>query len=798
MLRYAADYGEIVGTKGADNDPLDVYRGLFLKAEYAFIINQYNENGAFDEHKIMLNFYDEMQAKSAYELTTETPVREIFACTPSQLNWWLQYGNHKKPVTQQSFPFDSHNMTTEITNWVNEDQAAAQLIYAWRKTDEYGELTEPATLDSIVVDEIADGAEVQAVVFDALAVENKRLMRTAQALGRAFSSASNSLKVVENGIQVSTPMKKNGTTNIAVMFEMTDGQVVSVMFHNPDTTPQKITPDDMLVSWKWLLNRKDITIVVAKEHGKDLPLTTVARRVMALVEKNTGRFAKANANKAAETEELARLEAEKAAKLARLEELNAMIAERENALEISSDDEKDHTKLASSPELARHANDFITQYLPHLLSEKKEVVSKWLTDNALPDKLNQGVTNGYQALIDYIDERVLKDMADALSKEGHDVFDKQGNASLSKIRKVFLFTNAPQMGINSVLTGKEFGEFDLSSKEGKAELRQKAREYFETLRGKWVYNPHLDSQIEIRTRGITEVIQWSADVRKLQLLADIENIIATAVGVGTGFEVNGKLSEKPQVSNYFRLWNQASINGKVFKFQVMIERDGDGLLHYDLILPAKEVAVIDSASPHDSQTVEYAINNDYVLDSTDIDLDSQAHGILNIFIFDENGQEIGDEVIDDGLHNSPQRPSEDENKQRIQFFKKHQQTDWENNHLKFRKLLQAFRGTGLLSDDSFQKFNRATIKVSESVLHQAIQEFKEWVFTGKLPSEDSAKQSAIDYLNQIIKGAIDVMADGVMDKVLEIAEAFEQDDDVNAVLAQAIAVIENKMPKNVA
>ena len=458
---------------------------------------------------------------------------------------------------------------------------------------------------------------------------------------------------------------------------------------------------------------------------------------------------------------------------------------------------KDHTQLTSSPELARHANDFIAQYLPHLSSEKKEVVLNWLTDNALPDKLNQGVTNGYQALIDYIDERVLKDMADALSKEGHDVFDKQGNASLSKIRKVFLFTNSPQMGINSVLTGKEFGEFDLSSKEGKAELRQKAREYFETLRGKWVYNPHLDSQIEIRTRGITEVISWSADVRKLQLLADIENIIATAVGVGTGFEVNGKKDEKPYVQNYFRLWNQASINGEVFKFQVTIEQDIYGLLHYDLVLPNKVKAAMDSADLYpDSKLGAIQQNqNGYILNNTDIDLDSQAHGILNIFIFDENGKEISDEVIDDESHNSPPSPSEDEDKQRIQFYKKHQQTDWENNNLKFRKLLQAFKSEGLLPDDLFQKFNRTTSRVSESVRYQAIQDFKKWVFTGKLPSEDSALQPAIDYLNQIIKGAIDVMADGFDEEFLMFVEQHEHDESLKSLLEQAVRVWQDAVLK---
>ncbi|QOJ22956.1 MAG: hypothetical protein HRU78_04260 [Gammaproteobacteria bacterium] len=37
---------------------------------------------------------------------------------------------------------------------------------------------------------------------------------------------------------------------------MSDGQTVSIFFHNPDTTPNKLTPADELISWKWLLNKR--------------------------------------------------------------------------------------------------------------------------------------------------------------------------------------------------------------------------------------------------------------------------------------------------------------------------------------------------------------------------------------------------------------------------------------------------------------------------------------------------------------------------------------------------------------
>ena len=866
--QYVADYGYITETRGADNEPIDVYRGLFPNSKMAYIINQYH-GGFFDEHKVMLDFYDKEQAINAYRLTTgNTP--EIFSCTMQQLKWWLQFGNHAAPVTTQSFPFDNENedMMTQgfNTNWT--DKTAAQFIYEMRKTDEYGELTEAATLDAICFDEEQDGAQIEfQAAFDALAVENKRLEKTAQLLGLALNRTSGSLKVVENGIQISAPMKKNGTTNIAVMYEMTDGQTVSVLFHNPDTTPAKIAPDDVLISWKWLLNRKDITIVVAKENGKDLPLPTVARRVMALVEKNTARFAKANANKAAETEELARLESEKAQKLARLEELNAQIEARNNSGSLKTEplDEsaleplnvpenatakevrkaletylkqlqgktittsdgktvrfsgkstghitndimqrenglalqaaefavevlktgqfierqelykarekdgfvafhtyrkwvelKDGTKMnlqvkagelqngllvagdgliayamknaekikeaennptsftgdsandvsgisqlphrptvqvepTSTSQCNNHtaiydaaqdnepyifieilevreknsgslkdekkplvnsnipltadkatfdeAENFVQTYFDDLNSEQAEILKNWLAENRLPDFLNEGKTSHYQALADYLGQEIINGIRNP--KRFH---DKNGNISLSKLRKFFLFENARKSGIlnelnknANELTGQELGNFDLSNTESVKQLHQATREHLERLRGKWIFNHHLDADIEIRQRGIDEMIRYSANPVKLQILANIENLIATAKSVGSGFEVNGKQAEKPHIAHYFRLWNTSKVNGESFPIQIVIEQDEKGLLHYDVVLTDEQKAVLDSTRTPSSKSWNVVPNqNDYALDDIDSDNESQGDN-LNLFVFNLAGNEL--------------------------------------------------------------------------------------------------------------------------------------------------------------
>lgn len=738
VRHYAADYGEIIGTKGADGDPIDVYRGLFSRAETVFVINQYHDNGAFDEHKIMLHFYDETHAKSAYELTCEKTVREIFACTPAQLDWWLQHGNHKKPVTANSFPFDSENPQMNLNHdWTNESQTAAELIYGWRKTDTYGELTQAATLDSVIFDELADGAEIQAAVFDALSVENKRLERTAQLLGNAFNRASGSLKVVENGIHISEPMRKNGTTNIAVMFEMTDGQTVSVLFHNPDTTPAKITPDDVMISWKWLLNRKDITIVVAKEDGKDLPLPVVARRVMALVEKNTARFAKANANKAAETELLAQLEAEKAVKLARLAELNALAEQRTN------NNENDESENSGS---LKNENQAMTNFSPNNPHKDSDVIlaARWekranrLTDELQAYMIEQADKAGYNT-IQYggnessvfmghfsanktVGDRKVyiigefKNASSDRAKHAPDDFKitfQKGDAKLkhsnpdnsdempkytSDINQAIAWGDEWLNQDNSgslkngalnenepiKLTGNEFGNFDAETPDGLKALRQAAKTFMMSLRGKWVHNTYLKRDIEIRKRGIRETFNYSANPIKLKLLAQIENIIATAKPVdGVQMEQpNYKKDTKPAAIRYFHLGNSAMVNGELVRFDVIIEEDSQGVLHYDLVLDGsrKEKAAMDNTDPS-SITNTGTSDNPQQLETNDTEFDnpmqddefSQQTGlfdavfddansstgmVLNLFLLDENGNPLSDE---------PDNAHSDENLDEIQY-----------------------------------------------------------------------------------------------------------------------------------
>lgn len=303
-----ADYGEIEGTKGADKDPIDVFVGVFPESEEIFIINKRNDDGTFDEHKVMLGFYNRKDAEEHYRLAytrSNLSPNDVVSVTETQFKWWLKKARKDIPVTPASFPFDPNNkevsttMTAAIYDWANGDESkvAAKVIYDMRGTDKTEELLEPLDFDDFVSELEQDGEVLEGAAqaaFDALVVQNRVLPRKMQLVGKALNRAGNDLKVVDEGVKVSEPYKSRGITMVGAVFELTDGQTISILFHNKDTTPNRLSPDDNLIAWRWLLNRKDITIVVAKENGKDQNINSIARKVMILAEKNSRRFVEAN------------------------------------------------------------------------------------------------------------------------------------------------------------------------------------------------------------------------------------------------------------------------------------------------------------------------------------------------------------------------------------------------------------------------------------------------------------------------------------------------------------------------
>lgn len=313
--RMAAHYGDIVGTRGADGDPVDIFVGPHPESPHVWVINQrQNWKGArgFDEHKVMTGFYTEEQARAAYLGSYQRGwdgLESIVPCTYAQLKWWLRSGDCTAPFTTENLPHEGITIMDNAVLWDQDAQPVGipmhQLIYALRRQDAGDNLL----LDSVTMADLMTDPDIEGLVtLDALVVEVSRMSVKMDMLKRVMESAGSTVKPTE--VTISDPVRARGVLQVMVLFQMDDGQTVAIWFHNPDTTPAKLTPLDDLVSWKWMLNKKDVTIVVAPEHGQELNIREVARRIMRLVERNSDTFKRANEKAAARTKEVEELKTE--------------------------------------------------------------------------------------------------------------------------------------------------------------------------------------------------------------------------------------------------------------------------------------------------------------------------------------------------------------------------------------------------------------------------------------------------------------------------------------------------------
>lgn len=99
--KMAHHYGEFQGTVGADGDKLDVFLGPRTDNDKVFVIDQVNEDGSFDEHKVMMGFGTEEEARAGYLANYEKGWTGLGAITEmplAEFKDWSKSRAAKKPL----------------------------------------------------------------------------------------------------------------------------------------------------------------------------------------------------------------------------------------------------------------------------------------------------------------------------------------------------------------------------------------------------------------------------------------------------------------------------------------------------------------------------------------------------------------------------------------------------------------------------------------------------------------------------------------------------------------------------
>lgn len=101
-VRMANHYGFIKGYEGADGDEVDCFLGPNLRSQDVYVVQQKDMDGAFDEHKCMLGFDSEEEARTAYAANFK-PGWDGLDCVQrmsvDDFKEWLDAGSAAKPLT---------------------------------------------------------------------------------------------------------------------------------------------------------------------------------------------------------------------------------------------------------------------------------------------------------------------------------------------------------------------------------------------------------------------------------------------------------------------------------------------------------------------------------------------------------------------------------------------------------------------------------------------------------------------------------------------------------------------------
>lgn len=207
-------------------------------------------------------------------------------------------------------------------------ERSTDLIHQMQILDRDGQLLDamvPADMSVLLTELGATEAEYDALIVEYGTGDGSGINLLMNRLNAAMNKASVG-KVKPVNVTLTKPFKRNSVTNVAVLFEFDDGQSVTIVFHNPDSTPGKLASGDILTSWKIMLNKRDVTAALSPPEGENVQLPDLAKRILLVVEKNSARFQRANTQKA---EDVAALEAAQGRVDEKKQKLTGLLAEIE-------------------------------------------------------------------------------------------------------------------------------------------------------------------------------------------------------------------------------------------------------------------------------------------------------------------------------------------------------------------------------------------------------------------------------------------------------------------------------------
>lgn len=170
----------------------------------------------------------------------------------------------------------------------------AQFMFDLVQNDSSAELFDSVTPKQIAETLIDQHCEF--AIHDAMVIQYQEFEKVIDKITKQLQALGDKKFYVEEVTKLK-PFKRLGVVNVAAVFTMSDTQTITVILNNPDSTPSKLSQEDVLTSWKWMLNRRDVTAALQPRAVDSKKFNLIAQRMMKLLVSNHPRYIRAQAEK---------------------------------------------------------------------------------------------------------------------------------------------------------------------------------------------------------------------------------------------------------------------------------------------------------------------------------------------------------------------------------------------------------------------------------------------------------------------------------------------------------------------
>ncbi|MGE9767997.1 hypothetical protein [Acinetobacter baumannii] len=238
-----------------------------------------------------------------------------------------------KPIQRWQLEKLQNVIAAETPQWdgislVSHDGDTAKLLLDMQRNDDHSQLL--SKFDGLPT--LLSSLEVEEAHYDSIIVDYQHLEQLSAILHHAMDQFSKTgVKVIN--VTESKPFKHKKVLQIALTYDFDDGQNFTILFHKPDRFSKKISSADSLISWKILMNNRDITAAIQPNQGEGISIPILAGRIMKLINQNSNRFKRLQSKKAEKAKALADAESRIEQKQNQLNSLNEEISNLLNDLD---------------------------------------------------------------------------------------------------------------------------------------------------------------------------------------------------------------------------------------------------------------------------------------------------------------------------------------------------------------------------------------------------------------------------------------------------------------------------------